>query len=225
MNTLHAAVEAFAGAIESARGEMKNRIVNPRGAYCRAVLPLQEEVQRRDVLHHGAALRMNARAVEVVPYVFRQVCSNGALWAHSAAAFSLRIDDATTEAEIADFVASSTDTAASTATFRSCLEEVRTGLHTRTDMAISTLSILKTLGSEFEGVVLEMLLRGLPRDDRGTRYDAMNVVTAAAREVPDPELKWRMESLATRLLIGADIERKALPSLRERRRDLELAGV
>jgi hypothetical protein len=222
MNTLNAAVEAFSAAIKGARGELKNRIVNPRGAYCRAALPLKEEVQRRDVLHHGAALRMHPRRVEVVPYVFRQVCSNGALCAHSGAADGRSIADHTTEAEIAAFVASATATAASAESFHSCLQDVRAGLLSRSDLPLNLLSFVKRLGSDFEEFVLEMLLKEMGQQPEvRTRYDAMNLVTAAAREVRDPELKWRMESLATTLLRGAESERKALPTFRER----ELAGV
>jgi hypothetical protein len=81
---------------------------------------------------------------------------------------------------------------------------------------------VKRLGSDFEEFVLEMLLKEMGQQPEvRTRYDAMNLVTAAAREVRDPELKWRMESLATTLLRGAESERKALPTFRER----ELAGV
>jgi hypothetical protein len=217
MNTLDAAVEAFSGAIESAHGEMKNRIVKPRGAYCRAVLPLKEEVKRRDMLHHGAALRMHPRQLEVVPFVFRQVCSNGAIWSHNADAFSLQITDATAEGEIVEFVESSTASAASAETFQSCLAEIRAGITRRIDIGLVVTSMFRSRGAEMDDTALMLVLAEmLNQPEASTRYDAMNIVTAAAREVPDPELKWRMESLATRLLTGAEVERKALPAVRER---------
>jgi hypothetical protein len=228
MNTLNAAVEAFSGAIESAHGEIKNRIVKPRGAYCRAVLPLREEVQHRDVLQHGAALRMHATMLEVVPFVFREVCSNGAIWAHSGAAFSLPIDESSTEVKIARFVAESAGTATSADTFQSCLAEVRTGMTKRADLGLLMMSIFRSPRAGVEEFALDMVLsamRQLPPES--TRYDAMNIVTAAAREVPDPEVKWHMESLATTLLLDIEVGRKAPPTARQREheREFEFAGA
>lgn len=222
MKTLNAAVEAFAGAIESAHGVMKNRTVNPRGAYCRALLPMKEEVRPRDVLHQGAALRMHPRQIEVVPFVFRQVCSNGAIWSHNADAFSLQITAGTTEGQVVKFVESSTAFAARAETFQSCLAEIRAGITRRIDIGSVVTSLFRSRGSEMDDTALMLVFAEMVNQPAAsTRYDAMNIVTAGARTVPDPELKWRMESLATRLLVGAEDEEEALPFAGEQ----EFAGV
>ena len=65
--------------------------------------------------------------------------------------------------------------------------------------------------------IIRLALQELSRQPAATtRYDAMNVVTAAAREVRDPELQWRMEALATTLLIGGEPEEEAPPFFHSR---------
>ncbi len=203
MNARTTAIAAFKDAIAPLGGTIKNQNDTPQRAYCRAVLPVTEEVRPKDLLKPGIAIRASGLAIHITPYVFREICGNGAIWAHSSAAISLTVTEDTTDLAIEDFVDASTKLAASEETIAACLEEVRTAIGTKVDvrrLLLSTPSI-GILDSDLHLVVALELAR---QPEATTRYDAMNVVTAIAREIQDPEIKWKLESIGASLLIGAE---------------------
>jgi hypothetical protein len=202
MNARTTAIAAFKAAIAPLGGAIKNQNDTPQRAYCRAVLPVTEEVRPKDLLKPGVAIRASGLAIYVIPYVFREICGNGAIWAHSSAALSLNIPADATAATIEDFVHTSTKLAASEETIAACFEEVRTGIRTKVDVAQLIVSAPSKgiLDYDLHLAVNRELAR---QPEARTRYDAMNVVTAVARDIRDPETKWKLESFATTLLIGA----------------------
>src|SRR4051812_32295107 len=58
--------------------------------FARALLPEERQVRRGDRLQGGVALMVAGNEVRVCPYVFRQVCSNGAIMPRSG--FARRIE-------------------------------------------------------------------------------------------------------------------------------------
>ena len=145
--------------------------------------------------------------------MFRVVCSNGAIWVHSGAAFSLETGASTSDWEIEEFVRSSTETAASDEAFQGCLAEIRSGIAAPMRSASLVSTLLAARIPELASHLLEVALEETKVDSEiETRYDAMNAVTAAARQVRDPETKWKMEAYATTLLLGAAVDEPARPS-------------
>ena len=114
----------------------------------------------------------------------------------------METDEGTTARDIEEFVRDSTVVAASAESFQSCLQEIRAGRNTPADHLLSIVASIRSAARELDRMLLDLVLAAIARSEEPeTRYDAMNVVTAAARDVPDPELKWKLEALATRLLI------------------------
>src|SRR5262249_12559222 len=75
--------DIFAEEIALAGGEVSDRFDEGTRLFLRAVLPGERAVRPGDRLRGGVALRATQEEVSVHPYVFRQVCSNGAIRAHA----------------------------------------------------------------------------------------------------------------------------------------------
>ena len=60
-------------------GTISDRFDDGERLFLRALLPRSDEVLPQDVVKGGIAVRTIGREIEVCPYLFRQVCRNGAI--------------------------------------------------------------------------------------------------------------------------------------------------
>ncbi len=60
-------------------GTVSDRSDDGRRLFLRALLPLSDEVRPKDIVEGGIAVRTVGHEIEVCPYLFRQVCQNGAI--------------------------------------------------------------------------------------------------------------------------------------------------
>jgi hypothetical protein len=81
-------LEAFSEIVADAGGKVTDTFQDEGRLFARAVLPTPREVAPGDRLQGGVAMRATEQDVRVHPYVFRQVCRNGAI---SAQAIQTRI--------------------------------------------------------------------------------------------------------------------------------------
>ena len=64
------------------------------------------------------------------------------------------------------------------------------------DMLLTLASILSRLPADVgSSIISELIAHVTDTTPHGSRYELMNVVTAAARDTRDPEAKWRLEEL------------------------------
>jgi hypothetical protein len=159
----------------------------------RAVLPRVEEVRPGDGLQGGVALKARDGQVALHPYVFRQVCKNGAIIAHGIHA-ERRI-----ELEEHDRVAS--EFLVREATAACCAPEVFSESMTRIEHAanieagygLNLLPLLSRVSRPMAArLVAQIMDRFLATSDR-TRFGLMNAVTSLARDTRDPDLRWNLE--------------------------------
>ncbi|NIL99111.1 MAG: hypothetical protein GTO62_18915, partial [Planctomycetales bacterium] len=73
--------DTFRSQIVSLGGKVTGVFHQGEHLFLRSLLPPQQEVGRRDLVQGGVALRTHGQDVVVHPYVFRQVCRNGAIMA------------------------------------------------------------------------------------------------------------------------------------------------
>ena len=150
--------------------------------FLRAVLPDEREVQPRDRVQGGVALRATEEDVWVHPYVFRQVCSNGAIIAHATqtrhierADFSLRL-----RAELAGAIREAIQESLRAEAFENAAEAMRSSVHSPVDLALTILPTLSRLPDAMPARVLPGLdPRSVLRSSSRSRFDLMNAVTAS----------------------------------------------
>src|ERR1043166_3199788 len=73
----------FAEEIQAAGGHVSDKFDDGRRLFVRSILPWVKEVRARDGVQGGVALRATEHELSVHPYVFRKVCSNGAIMAQA----------------------------------------------------------------------------------------------------------------------------------------------
>jgi hypothetical protein len=166
--------------------------------FMRAVLPAEQEVRPRDRVQGGVALRAVEDAVWIHPYVFRRVCANGAIIARATQTRHIEWSDFSyaPESELAGAVREAIQECCSPEAFDNAAEAMRGAVQSPADMAINiVISMSSRLPEALKVELLDTLSHEFFRKSDHSRFALMNVVTAVARDAPDPEARWRLEEL------------------------------
>jgi hypothetical protein len=197
--------QVFAEEIEALRGRVSDRF-DDAGCrlFLRSILPEEREVRRRDRLQGGVAVMASEVEIRVHPYVFRQVCSNGAIRCHAVQTRTVAVPSVEWEApdailELRDAVRACAQRAA----FVEGVEEMRSTLaEQEVDVLLTLMPMLANLRGRILGDTVRSILSRAMDEKRGggggrgaTRFAWMNAVTSVARDARDPELRWRLEEI------------------------------
>lgn len=186
----------FADEVQAAGGTVTDAFDDGDCLFARSVLPALAEVQPGDRVQGGVALRAVRGAVWVHPYVFRQVCRNGAIAAHAVQTRHLADLDSLPgdEAEVA--VREAVRACCAAEAFTTAAGEMRAATGANIDNIDTVLRILPSIArlhaAGHTSVVQEILGRFF-RDGDQSRFGLMNAVTSVARDTRDPEMRWRLE--------------------------------
>ena len=165
--------------------------------FMRAVLPAALEVQPRDRVLGGVALRATEDDVWIHPYVFRQVCQNGAITAHAVQSLHIDRTDFGLDpvAELADAMRDAVRSCSAPEAFENATEAMRSSIQSPVDLALTLIPMLARLPSGFAAEIVGPIMDEFFKSERRSRYDLMNAVTAVARVTGDPEMRWELEKL------------------------------
>jgi hypothetical protein len=186
----------FAEEIAAQGGTVSDTFDDGARLFQRAVLPAEQEVKSGDRVHAGVALRATEDDVWVHPYVFRQVCSNGAIIAHATQTRHIErpaLDSDDPDAELAAAVREAIQDCCSPEAFENAADAMRASVNAPIDMAINILSMFSRLPEEFRAEFFSLILDQFAKSSSHTRFDWMNAVTAVARTTTNPEARWRLE--------------------------------
>ena len=193
---------AFAEEIESVSGRVTHTYDDGEVLFVRAVLPATVEIRPGDRVRGGVAMHAGGPGIEVYPYTFRQICSNGAIAAQALEGKRLGRVEGT------EVVAPSYDVAvvlselrlavgacASPTAFASTARHMRAATETEADVAVNLMPFLASLPPAMAQRWLSSILRRFSRDGDGSVFGMMNAVTAVARDVRDEKTRWCLEAL------------------------------
>lgn len=198
----------FADEVSLRRGHVTDTFNDGKRLFARAVLPHVSEVQPGDQLRGGVAIKANQEGVWLYPYLFRLVCSNGAIFAQTVeerpiADPYLRVPDAVLETIRKTMQACCDEKAFSTAV--ATMQEARTA--TATDLILQLLPWLTRLSTGRDTNLFPPFMDHFLREGDSSRFGMANAVTATARDVQDPDVKWDLEKL------GGAVARGTVPRL------------
>jgi hypothetical protein len=187
----------FASEIEAARGSMSDAFDDGARIFLRAVLAPEKEIQPGDRVQGGIALRATSEDIWVHPYVFRQVCKNGAIRAHAIETRTIRrVDFAIDEqAVVADALCDAIRASCCDEAFAHGAAEMRSARESaEVDLALTMMPLFARLaqGAETKAVMNVIMDRFFADRDK-SRFGLMNAVTSVARDTRDPEVRWRLE--------------------------------
>ena len=172
--------------IGAAGGKVKDVFDDGQRLFMRSVLPRICEVRPKDRMQGGVALKYVGQVV-ISPYVFRKVCENGAIWAHSLQSTRIAVDSAETD------IREAVQACCAPEVFAANIEEVRRSLNAPADRALMMMPAFSQLAaSGNHRVIAEIIDLYLSGPER-TGFGLMNAITATARDQSDVELRWDLE--------------------------------
>ena len=186
-------LDIFTEEIYERGGHLRDTYVDDHRLYTRSILPFADEVEPGDEINGGVALKACDSEIVVAPYVFRQVCRNGAVMSRSLFTRRITIADFSTE-QTTRQLEDAIDECAREEVFAANTSAIQSTLDHEMDMVFTMTALLqqhRNLSAVMKPIV-DMLFG---KQDRNA-YRVMNAITASAREEQDPQRKWDLEELA-----------------------------
>src|SRR5262249_45146819 len=137
------------------------------------------------------------------PYVFRQVCSNGAIIAHAVQTRRIEGIDSLAPDRAASAIREGERACCVEEGFTAVAEQMRSASEAQADLVLNLMPLLARLpdratAARLFGDVMERFTR----DADSSRFGLMNAVTSVARDTSDPDLRWRLEEFGGGILAG-----------------------
>jgi len=202
--------------IEAAGGTVSDTFEDGSRLLVRSILPGVGEVAPRDQHKPGVALRATEQDISVYPYIFRLVCSNGAILAHVLDAQHIWLADIPTLAEQEITLRSKVQACCAEDWFVDATLQMRRAQQTPEELMISLLPHFAHMPRLTAQRLMDSIMREWMRNADHSRYGLMNAVTAVARDTSDPETKWQLEIIGGQI----GIRGRSLAPFHERHAEL-----
>jgi len=193
--TTREVLDLFAEEMTAVGGNVTETYDDGTMLFTRSILPGTREVSAGDRVQGGVALRANDREIWVHPYVFRQVCKNGAIRAQAIQTRSIERADFPDgdESEIAAAFCAAVRASCAEDAFAKSVQEMRSAREREADMALAMVPLLSSLPPGMAADVVRLIMSRYHASRDRSRFGLMNAVTSVARDTRDPELRWRLE--------------------------------
>lgn len=187
--------DLFTEEIKLQSGQVTDTFNDGLRLFTRSVLPQLDEVRPKDSVQNGVALKATPAEICVYPYVFREVCRNGAIMAHSQQGQRLVFSDDETSEDTASAIREAIGACCRDEVFATSVKEIRSSVGTDVDLALTLLPHISQLSQGPSKHIIAVMLERFFGDGDSSRFGLMNAVTSVARDTTDPEDRWRMEEL------------------------------
>jgi len=168
--------------------------------FLRAILPTADKVQPKDTVQGGIAVMVDEEEVEVRPYVFREVCRNGAIMPQLMRARHILRVDFSSSSDAVEAVDRELREAlracAAAEVFSENVQQMKSGIAAVADVTVfHTLLLLSQIPHRDASAFSAEIMRRYSRDRDRSVFGLANAVTSVARDQEDPEVRWRLEEL------------------------------
>jgi len=210
----------FLEELQAHSGRVTDTYDDGRRLLTRSLLPFVDDVRPSDRMQGGVALRADESEIALHPYLFREVCRNGAIISQSLGACFVEYPAYATEDDVVRSLRDAMHECCAKDVFTTSLAKVRDSVHASADLALNLMPLLQGLRGAFAADVIEKIFSMFTSDKDRSRFGLMNVVTAIARDVRDPEQRWRLEELGgaigaglrPRVPVDSEGARRLIPS-------------
>ena len=197
-------------------GTVCDAVLTKHMLYTRAIFPRQAEVRPGDRFSPGIALRGFHTALQVHPYVVRQICTNGAIgeWPLESRRLHRRpvVDVPVQTSDVVamlEALRTAVRACAANEEFAKTLAEIGAAPHHRADIPF-VFGELTRMGASATPRLRHEILKRFASDGDQSAFGLMNAVTSVARDTVDAEVRWQLERLGAR--IPARLRRQPRPS-------------
>lgn len=183
--------------ISAAGGTLSDTFDDGSRLFLRSTLPPAREVAPRDRMQGGVALLANEQEIRVHPYLYRQVCRNGAIVAQAIQTrqIDLEVFPVPSSAEVIAELREAIRECCSPEAFSRGVDAMRTAKEREADIALQLLPMLSQLPAEYRTRLFAEIMQHFTSSGDRSVFGLVNAVTRTARGISDPEIRWRLEEL------------------------------
>jgi len=194
--------DIFGEEVRAAGGAVTGAFDHKGLVLARSTLPWVREVRPKDHVQGGVAMRASTYEIWVHPYLFRQVCENGAIVCWTTRSSRIRELYSLSSEKAAGALRDAVHACCDEDSFSAQAEVLRTGAEIAADLVMNMSEMYRAITEEFgPGVAERISEQFLSVRDRSL-FGLGNAITAAARSEADPERRWRMEEFGGGILMG-----------------------
>ncbi len=180
-------------------GTVADKCDDGKSLFLRAFLPRSDEVRPRDIVEGGIALRTVGQEIVVCPYLFRQVCRNGAIMPQVVEIQHIqRVEfDAPSEAieAVNEELREAVHACSAAEVFTRATQQVRSSLTTEVPSDIFNLLLWSSYRRTIPTDLVRQIMQAFREAEDRSAFSLMNAVTSVARDQEDPEDRWELEEL------------------------------
>lgn len=174
--------------------------------FSRSLLPFVEEVRPADRMQGGLAVRATDSEIWLHPYLYRKVCSNGAIMAHSLESLHVEYSEFATEDDVIRELQGAIAACCEEGVFVAAVKNVRASVNVGVDYALNLMPLLSRMPDAASVEIIMQIIRQFSSGQVQSRFSLMNAITSVARDTRDSEQRWRLEELGG--AVGAGITPK-----------------
>ncbi len=195
----------FEEGVQIHSGRVTETFDDGKRLFARSLLPFVKEVRPADRMRGGLAVRATESEIWLHPYLFRQVCSNGAILAHSLESLHVEYSEFATEDDVIRELHGAIAACCEKEVFVAAVDQVRTSVNVGVDYVLTLMSMIaQTRDRDAASLdLITQIIRQFTSNKDQSRFALMNAITSVARDTRDPEQRWRLEELGG--AVGAGI--------------------
>jgi hypothetical protein len=195
-------LDVFTEEVEARGGTTRDVWSDDNLLFARSVLGPAADVTPGDKVRGGVAIRGSAEGIKLSPYVFRLVCTNGAIMAKAKETFVLDDLGYKHPDDILDTIRQGVEACAGEETFLHSVEGMRRSSESSDLMSVHVLSLLAHLMRRHFEFRRQATVHRFVNGPDHTLFGLGNVITAMARDTVDPRRKWELEELGGGIAVG-----------------------
>ena len=169
--------------------------------FSRATIPWVSEITPEDSAQGGVALRAKEGDIFLHSYLFRQVCQNGLIISHDVSKHRIKASHFPSPLESELAVRKAIQDCCLEESFAKTVEQMQLGREMKFNPSVSLGHHMPHLPP---GVGFQIFTRFIEGVD-SSWFDFINVVTSVARDIIDPEVRWRLEEFGGLIAAGLNL--------------------
>jgi hypothetical protein len=188
-------LDIFTEEVQTRQGRVTDTYHDGRRLFVRSLLPHVADARPNDSMQGGLALRATEDELSLHPYLFRQVCRNGAIMAQAIESLHVECLGVYSADEGTAMLREAIANCSQQRVFAKSLRGVQSLAMAEIDQLLNLIPYLSHFQQGgMEHFLAEILERySLERDH--TQFGFMNAITSVARDTHDPDDRWRLEEL------------------------------
>lgn len=190
----------FTDEVQGKGGRVSDTCHDGTRLFTRAIFPKVKNVASGDGVQGGIALKAAEVGVCIYPYLFRQVCSNGAIIANGVGVQAIvELRDRAPEIALQE-IREKVGVFSSPEVFQSNVTNMRESRRLGFDHSLAMLPNLAKLPKEASAWLSYEIMKEFFAAKDQSPFALGNMITAVARDTKDPEIRWNLEELGGRIL-------------------------